>query len=503
MRKLYLLFLPLLLLACEGKEKQPYAAPIPKDNPVERPAIGNESFHFDSEEQIYHLRANNSEELRFLWSEIEGDFILDVKIPAVKDAGTYGLMLVTNLEEKTPIAALQIANNELAFMTAAQVNMGNAMTGQIEYLRLERSDNQLIASFARPNGDFFPIASQQLNNEVVLYGGLFAYATNEDLNFINLRLYYPTPESKEEAEKNVVSSVEIFDLPTRQRKIIFQKNARIESPNWHPTDSFLLVNSEGVLYQIPLSAKAGWQAFPMAMKTNFLNNFTAYHGFSRDGKQLFFSHQDSTATSIYKWSLNDTIPPEIIVSKTPSFWQAVSPDGTEILYTAKRKKRRSLNVYKSAVDSFSETRITKTLGINRGVSFHPDNERIYFGAPRAHQPKIWVMNKNSLRKNAITTDEYEDFFPQVSPDGKYLLFLSRYLELGEKKDLAPQKFVIRLLDLTKEDAQARIIAHLIAGEGSMLMPSWSPDSQQFAFISYSFAPQKLVVEAKNKQQLEM
>lgn len=143
----------------------------------------------------------------------------------------------------------------------------------IAYLRLERSGNQLIAYYARPNEDFFPIASQQLNNEVELYGGLFARATNQDLSFSNLRLSHSTPPSKEEAKKNIVSSVEIFHVPTRQRKIIFQKNARIEAPNWHPKDSFLLVNSEGLLYQIPLSAKEGWHA----MDLGFLNNCTKHH----------------------------------------------------------------------------------------------------------------------------------------------------------------------------------------------------------------------------------
>jgi len=447
------------------------------------------------------LKANKSEDLRFLWSQIEGDFILDVKIPTVENAGTYGLMLATNLEDKTPIAALQIADNELAFMTAAQVNMGNAITGEVEYLRLERSNNQLIAYFARPNDDFFPIASQQLEKEVELYGGLFAYATNQALHFANLRLTHPSPEQEEEIENSIVSSVEVFDVATRRRKIIFQKNVRIESPNWHPKDSFLLVNSEGLLYQISLSAKGGWREIPMSAE--FMTNCTKYHGFSPDGDDLFFSHQDSFATQIYRLSLKDTLAPEVVVPKSPSLWQGIHPDGSEILYTAKRRKRRSLNVYKSQVDSFREARITKTVGADRGASYHPDGEKIYFSATRTHQQKIWKMNKVGLQKRPVTTDEYEDYFPHVSPNGKYLVFLSRLAEFAPKKDLSPQIVVLRILDLTKENAQPEIVAHLLGGEGSLAMPSWSPDSKQFAFISYSFAPKKLVVEAKNRTQAEI
>lgn len=499
MRKLYFILLLSLFLGCESKKEQAYTTPpLPKENIIERPAIGNETFQFNKETQVYDLKASESEDLRFLWSRIEGDFILDVKIPKAENAGTYGLMLATNLEDKTPIAALQITDNELAFMTAAQVNMGNAITEEVAYLRLERSDNQLLAYYARPNEDFFPIASQQLNNEVELYGGLFAHATSQDLTFANLRLSYPAPKLNEKAKNAIVSSVEVFHIPTRQRKIIFQKNTRIEAPNWHPTDSFLLVNSEGLLYQIPLSAKEGWQA----MDLNFLNNCTKHHGFSPDGNQLFFSHQDSSSTQIYQLTLKDTLPPSIIVPKTPSHWQSVSPDGTEILYTAKRRRRKSFNIYKSAVDTFREARITKTVGADRGGSFHPDGEKIYFSATRTQRSKIWVMNKVGLEKKQLTFDEYEDYAPHISPDGKSLVFLSRWSDFPSRKALNTQPLVLRMLDLTKENAQPQIVAHLLGDEDSLAMPSWSPDSQHFAFISYSFPPKKLVVEAKNRRQAE-
>ncbi|MEM6698700.1 MAG: hypothetical protein AAF599_09915 [Bacteroidota bacterium] len=501
MRKLYFLLLLSLFLSCENDKEQNYTTPLtPKENIIEQPAIGNKSFQFDKETQVYHLKANNSKDLRFLWSRIEGDFILDVKIPKAENAGTYGLMLATNLDDKTPIAALQIVDNELAFMTAAQVNMGNAITGEVVYLRLERSDNQLIAYYARPNEDFFPIASQQLNNEIELYGGLFAHTTNQDLSFANLRLSHPAPESKEEIEKRIVSSVEIFHVSTRQRKILFQKNVRIEAPNWHPTDSFLLVNSEGLLYQIPLSAKEGWQAVDLG----FLNHCTQHHGFSLDGKQLFFSHQDSSATSIYQFALQDTLPPKIVIQKSPSLWQSISPDGTEILYTAKRRRRKSFNIYKSSIDTFREARITKTVGADRGASVHPDGEKIYYSATRPQRSKIWSMNKVGLQKRQLTFDEYEDYFPHVSPNGKHLVFLSRWTDgFSTQQTLSTQPLVIRILDLTKENAQPEIVAHLLGDEGSLAMPSWSPDSQHFSFISYSFAPKELVVEAKNRRQAEI
>jgi TolB protein len=43
--------------------------------------------------------------------------------------------------------------------------------------------------------------------------------------------------------------------------------------------------------------------------------------------------------------------------------------------------------------------------------------------------------------------------------------------------------VLRLMDL-EEGGEPRIIARLFGGQGTLNVPSWSPDSRQFSFVSY-------------------
>ncbi len=35
-----------------------------------------------------------------------------------------------------------------------------------------------------------------------------------------------------------------------------------------------------------------------------------------------------------------------------------------------------------------------------------------------------------------------------------------------------------------EGGEPRIVAHLFGGQGTINVPSWSPDSSHFAFVSY-------------------
>lgn len=200
-----------------------------KDQPIE-----NIAFQYDEEQQIYQLKAKEEDNLRMLWTALRGDFMLDVKLPKVEDAGTYGLMLCTSAREKTPIAALQVVDNQVVFMTAAQVNLGNAMDKKAEYLRLERSGNELTALYAEEGKRFRPLAIQQLDKDIALLGGLFAKATTKDLVFSNLRLTHPIDEQEfKDNTGRLRSRIEVFDLEKRHRKIVLEKNQYISSPTWH------------------------------------------------------------------------------------------------------------------------------------------------------------------------------------------------------------------------------------------------------------------------------
>ena len=48
------------------------------------------------------------------------------------------------------------------------------------------------------------------------------------------------------------SSVEIFDITTRECEVVWQTEDLVEAPNWSRDGEFLVVNGDGLLYALPL-----------------------------------------------------------------------------------------------------------------------------------------------------------------------------------------------------------------------------------------------------------
>jgi len=95
--------------------------------------------------------------------------------------------------------------------------------------------------------------------------------------------------------------------------------------------------------------------------------------------------------------------------------------------------------------------------------------------------RIWRMKPDGTDQRQVTFDEaWADWFPHPSPDGKWLAFLSYDRSVSghpPNKDV-----VLRLMPL--EGGEARILARLFGGQGTVNVPSWAPDSKSFAFVSY-------------------
>jgi Tol biopolymer transport system component len=71
-----------------------------------------------------------------------------------------------------------------------------------------------------------------------------------------------------------------------------------------------------------------------------------------------------------------------------------------------------------------------------------------------------------------------------SPDGRRVVFLSYD---GSVEGPPPHKAVVlRLMSI--EGGEPVILARLFGGEGTIDVPSWAPDGESFAFVSYRELP---------------
>ena len=88
--------------------------------------------------------------------------------------------------------------------------------------------------------------------------------------------------------------------------------------------------------------------------------------------------------------------------------------------------------------------ITKNVqGVSKGPVWFPDNKRIAFSHKRGLFTDIYLMDIESKSFNNITESDYNDNAPEISPDGKWMLYSANIQSLNNY-DI----FVLNLEDLT-------------------------------------------------------
>jgi len=84
----------------------------------------------------------------------------------------------------------------------------------------------------------------------------------------------------------------------------------------------------------------------------------------------------------------------------------------------------------------------------------------------------------------ITHDpDLRDWFPHFSPDGKWIAFISFGLDVA-LADHPPNRDVTLRIMPADGSAPPRVLTRLFGGQGTINVPSWSPDGKQIAFVSY-------------------
>ncbi len=275
-------------------------------------------------------------------------------------------------------------------------------------------------------------------------------------------------------EKVLESRLETYNIETGKREVIYRVKDHIEAPNWSPDGSYFLFNSNGKLYTLPVEGGE-----PSELNTGFADNCNNDHGFSPDGSMLAISHSpEGEGSHIYVMPASGGTP-RLVTEHAPSYWHGWSPDGKTLVYPAQRNGE--FDIYAISVEGGEETRLTKAEGLDDGAEYTPDGEWIYFNSVRSGVMKIYRMRPNGDDVEQITFNEkYGDWFPHPSPDGQKIVFLSYDASV---EGHPPNKDVVLRL-MPTQGGKPEVIVKLFGGQGTINVPSWSPDSKKFAFVSY-------------------
>lgn len=282
------------------------------------------------------------------------------------------------------------------------------------------------------------------------------------------------------AQKNdVVSTLEIFDIVTNERSTVLRENVHFEAPNWSNDGKFFVINQNGSLFKISLDGEKE------LIDTDFANRCNNDHGISANGKTLAFSHNLEDGDDGWLTSCIFTVPidggtPARVTENTPSFWHGWSPDGETLVYTAKRGEH--FNIYAIPVAGGIEIAMTDSAGLDDGPEYSPDGKYIYYNSMQSGKMEIWRMHPDGSNKEQLTDDAFSNWFAHPSPDGKYFVFIS-YLEDQGSAHPAMKEVALRLYDI--KNKTIRTLCELTGGQGTLNVPSWSPNGMRFAFVSYA------------------
>ena len=278
------------------------------------------------------------------------------------------------------------------------------------------------------------------------------------------------------AQGKTTCLLETIDIGSGQRSIVLRTTDHIEAPNWSRDGTYFIFNKGGSLYRLPVK---GGEA--VRIDTGFANKCNNDHGISPDGTLLAIS--DSTrpgGVQIYTLPITGGVPRAIThPGAGSSYWHGWSPDGHTLAFVGGRNGNNS--IYAIPAAGGKPIQLTKPPGKDDGSDYSPDGRYIYYNSDRAGHMQIWRIEADGANPKQITFDAHSDWFPHPSPDGKWIAFLSFVENQGSSH---PANKDVMLCLMPVQGGQPRVLARFNGGQGTINVPSWSPDSRHFAFVSY-------------------
>jgi TolB protein len=457
---------------------------------------------YDAAKNVYMVKAaganmwSTTDAFHFAWKRVSGDMALTADITF---AGTGGepdphrkavLMFRQTLDaDGIYVDAAQHGSG----MTALQYRRERGVTTQDieldikapEQIRLEKHGDTFTIFLSNHGEPLHQVgASIKLHLAEPFYAGIGVCSHNpareETAMFRNLKLEPLQPESNA-GEAVLYSTLQTIGIEENFRRamVVATGPGHMEAPNWSRDGKTLIFNKDGKIWTIPVTGGAA-----TALNIGAATKCTGSHGLSPDGKWLAISCSmpERPETRVY------IVPaaggePRLLTENPWSYFHGWSPDGKTIAFTRPDHKGGG-NIFSIAVDGGEEKALTEGSGISDDPDYSADGKWIYFNSDRGGSMQIWKMRADGSGAEQVTSDEFNNWTPHPSPDGKSVLILS--YDKGVTGHPANKDISLRILNVA--DGKIRVLVNVVGGSGSDNVPNWAPDGKHFSFVSFQMMP---------------
>ena len=240
-------------------------------------------------------------------------------------------------------------------------------------------------------------------------------------------------------------------MATGHRRVIYATDDIFEAPNWTLDGQALIYNSGGRLYRYDLATNR-----PALIDTAPVIQNNNDHVISFDGTMLAISSRSDAdkGSVVYTVPIGGGVPKRNHRQSPRPISTAGRPTANIWSYTAQRNG--DYDIYRVAADGSdgdNETQLTTAPGLDDGPEYSPNGEYIYFNSVRSGAMQIWRMAPDGSNQEQVTGDEFNNWFPHISPDGKWIIFVSYTQEVAPNDHPPAKRVYMRLMPVRGRRSQ--------------------------------------------------
>jgi len=450
---------------------------------------------------------------QFVWKKMSGDVALTADVHFIGTGAVAhrkaALMIRQSLDPDSAYADVALHGDGLTSLqyrpTAAAQTLETKQEAKSDltapvHIRIERRGDRFTMLAGKTGGQLTTTGPATVTLHDPVYIGLAVCSHNsnvlETAVFSNVAVQTLPPARPPQPRYS--SKITIFDIRDKSTRMLYQADTVFEAPNWSPDGKYLLTNSGGRLYRIPVD---GANATPEAVNIDTSLRLNNDHAPSPDGKQIAFSASSATSRGSQVYLANaDGSNVRLMVSETPSYFHGWSPGGKYLAYVHQHPGANgapaNYDIFRIPAAGGESLQLDSNPGYDDGPDYSPDGKWIYFNSDRSGGWDVWRIPADGAgpadqKAEQVTSDELEDWFPHPSPDSKWLLFLSFAKGTANHNDKLPGT-ELRMMPMPgarlAKTPKIEVVTTFFGGQGTINVNSWSPDSKRFAYVIYEPLP---------------